>query len=252
MKEREWWQEYFENDYLPFQQGRPYRDTREELDLLRKVLGPPRGRFLLDACCGQGRHAIPLADEGWRVVGVDQSPTLLEFAREEQRKKNPGSPCPRWVRADLRDPLALDFFDVAICLFTSFGYCSKDSDNERILKSIHSALKPGGRFVLDVANRDFLIQHPYAVRNWWRRDDDFILEETRLCPVSSVATTRNILVSSNGVRESEYRIRLYSLHELVRIMVETGFEIDDAYGNFPAEPIMATSPRLILIAKKGN
>ncbi len=252
MKEKEWWQDYFEDSYLPFHRDRPYRDTQEEMELVQNVLGAPKGRSLLDACCGHGRHAFPLSDMGWRVTGVDQSQLMIQMARTEGLKKEEGPPSPQWVRADLRDPVARNCFDAAICLFTSFGYCLNDSDNQRILDSIHLALKPGGQFILDVANRDFLIQHPFAIRNWWQRDDEYILEETKLSPVTSIATTRNVLVSKEEVRESEYQIRLYSLHEIVRMMVEVGFEITGAYGNFPDQPISITSPRLIMVGIKGS
>ncbi|MCA9424592.1 MAG: methyltransferase domain-containing protein [Candidatus Omnitrophica bacterium] len=250
MAEKEWWRTYFEENYLAFHKDRPFRDTQEELDLVQSVLGPAAGRSLLDACCGQGRHAIPLCRLGWRVTGVDQSELMLEMAQREAEGLGRDNGGIEWVRADLRRPMADSRFDAAICLFTSFGYCPEDSENQKVLESIHRALKSGGAFILDVANRDFLIQHPYAIRNWWQRGEEYILEETKLSPVTSLATTRNVLVSTEGVRESEYRIRLYSLHEIVRMMVEIGFEITSAYGNFPAEPIQMTSPRLILVTTK--
>lgn len=248
MESNDWWRTYFDQDYLAFHRDRPFRDVDEEIQLLEKVLGPGRGRRLLDACCGPGRHAHPMAERGWRVTGVDQSAAMLELAREAASAK--GGPLPEWVRADLTLPFANSGFDAAVCLFTSFGYCAEDDRNQSLLFTIHRALRPDGIFVLDVANRDFLVQHPYAIRNWWRRGEEYILEETTLSPVTSIATTRNVLVSRKGVRESEYRIRLYSLHELVRMMVEAGFEITSAFGNFPEVPISPTSPRIILIAKK--
>ena len=41
----------------------------------------PAGGDLLDVPCGYGRHSIPLARAGYRVMGVDRSPTLLAEAR---------------------------------------------------------------------------------------------------------------------------------------------------------------------------
>lgn len=248
MTSNDWWRTYFDEHYLAFHRDRPYRDTEEEIHLLEKVLGPARGRRLLDACCGHGRHAYAMAERGWRVTGVDQSAVMLDLARAAESVE--GRPRPEWVRADLTFPFAVSGFDAAVCLFTSFGYCSEDDRNLSLLENIQRALKPDGLFVLDVANRDFLVQHPYAIRNWWRRGEEFILEETTLSPVTSIATTRNVLVSREGVRESEYSIRLYSLHEVVRMMVEAGFEITSAYGGFPEEPISLSSPRIILVARK--
>jgi 2-polyprenyl-3-methyl-5-hydroxy-6-metoxy-1,4-benzoquinol methylase len=47
---------------------------------LREMLTP--GQHLLDAGCGYGRIAIPLARSGYEVTGLDLSDALLSAARE--------------------------------------------------------------------------------------------------------------------------------------------------------------------------
>jgi len=37
---------------------------------------------VLDLCCGQGRHTVRLAHEGFKVTGLDLSPHLLQAARQ--------------------------------------------------------------------------------------------------------------------------------------------------------------------------
>jgi 2-polyprenyl-6-hydroxyphenyl methylase / 3-demethylubiquinone-9 3-methyltransferase len=53
------------------------------LDLLRQWLGADwRGRVVVDLGCGGGFLAVPLAELGARVVGVDLAPVALRAARE--------------------------------------------------------------------------------------------------------------------------------------------------------------------------
>lgn len=247
--EPDWWKTYFDRDYMDIHADRPYRNTEEEVNLLRSILGPAVGRRLLDASCGYGRHSIPLAGDGWRVVGFDQSEKLLSLAVEnanvlvtEHR--------PKWVRGDLRTAVFSESFDAAISMFTSIGYCARESDNVAILESIHDSLAPGGVFVLDLANRDFLTQYPLALRNWWRRDKDFILEETKFDIATSVATTKNVLIRGDSMKESAFRVRLYSFHEIACYMNETGFEVQRVYGGYGAQPFTPTSHRMIVAARK--
>src|SRR5688572_29403079 len=62
-----------------------YEDFRpslndEELDVLRRFLGPGRGRCL-DLGCGTGVAIPELTRLGWTVVGVDFSEEMLSRAR---------------------------------------------------------------------------------------------------------------------------------------------------------------------------
>ena len=179
----DWWKAYFDRDFLAFHKDRPYQNTEEELSLLDSILGPPRGRRLLDACCGPGRHAIPLSRKGWRVVGLDFSRNLLETARSVLGSvEDTASQPPRWVRGDLSRAPFRAAFDVALSMWTSIGYCDTDDEHRLLLQSVYDCLKPEGTFVLDLANRDCLIQHPGTLRNWWKARRRIRSRKDRLRP----------------------------------------------------------------------
>ena len=76
-------------------------------------------------------------------------------------------------------------------MWTSIGYFAEDSENLRMIEAVYECLKPGGVFVLDLANRDCLLQRADTLKNWWRRGEEYILEETRFDPTTSVATTQS-------------------------------------------------------------
>lgn len=250
--ERDWWKSFFDEYYLPFQLGRPWQNTHQELEFLRSLLGESQGRLLLDACCGPGRHAIPLAEEGWRVVGLDYSRTLLDKGIEEaQKRTNVPALNLNWVRADLQAAPFTSVFDAAICMFTSIGYCAQEGEHRALLESIYQALKPEGVFILDLANRDYLVLHPDANRTWWQVEDRFILEKTRFNPATSQAITENRMIDSDGKTAScEYRIRLFSLHEISNTLFDIGFMIEEIYGSYLKEPPVPNAPRLILLCRK--
>jgi SAM-dependent methyltransferase len=51
-----------------------------------------------------------------------------------------------------------DEFDAVINVSTSFGYLETENEDRKVLREVHKALKPGGRFLLEVANRDDLMR----------------------------------------------------------------------------------------------
>src|SRR5919204_498730 len=127
----ETWDAFFSDFYLRVAAG----DERQERDAQPQALGAarlascPEGGDLLDVACGFGRHAIALADAGYRVVGVDRSHMLLAEAR---RRAGDGRSL-KLVQADYRElPFADESFDAAINLFTSLGYLGDEEDTRAL------------------------------------------------------------------------------------------------------------------------
>jgi SAM-dependent methyltransferase len=127
----------------------PLAQTEKEVDFLRRVLPDPPFHRLLDICCGEGRHAIPLAARGYDVSGIDLDEAALAVARSALDSRQP-------IHCDVRemDRLAHASFDAAICLWQSFGYFDEPT-NVAVLRAIGNVLRPGGRLVLDVYHREF-------------------------------------------------------------------------------------------------
>jgi len=138
----------------------------EEIDRVLALAGmtPGAGGAVLDLACGPGRHSVALAARGFAVTGVDRSAFLLDRARARAAELGAAA---EWVHADMRDFVRPAAFDLALCLFTSFGYFTDDADNQRVLAQVAASLRPGGRCVLDVAGKEVLarIFRPAGVRD---------------------------------------------------------------------------------------
>src|SRR4029453_1646091 len=81
LDQRPWYVDFFDGDYLRiFGPVLPSERTAAEVNAVVERLGLPRGARLLDLGCGQGRHAVPLAQLGYQVVGLDLRRPLLDRA----------------------------------------------------------------------------------------------------------------------------------------------------------------------------
>jgi SAM-dependent methyltransferase len=56
----------------------------------------------------------------------------------------------------MRNPIDAKPVDAVFNLFTSFGYFDNEKDDKKVFQSVYDALKPGGFFVLDYLNEEFV------------------------------------------------------------------------------------------------
>jgi SAM-dependent methyltransferase len=130
------------------------KDYAGEVDLVERVLakhgaaGPKR---ILDLGCGTGSHALPLAERGHRVTGVDRSPGMLAQARAKAATLTLAH-APVFIEGDV---CRLDLgrrFDAALMMFMVLGYQYENADLVAALANLRGHLAPAGLFVFDVWN----------------------------------------------------------------------------------------------------
>lgn len=103
----------------------------------------PPGARVLDVCCGTGQLARRLSRHGYVVNGLDSSAEMLRVARASVPEA--GFVHEDAVRFAVDEP-----FDAVVCTFDSLNHLLEPENVARALRSVHEALKPGGRFVFDV------------------------------------------------------------------------------------------------------
>lgn len=243
----EWWKEIFGELYFKIDGAKKWahRDT----DIIESMLKLKKRDQILDLACGYGRIAIELSKRGYMVTGFDLSQSFLELAKKAAKRENLTV---QFIRGDMRRIPFEESFDYVINWQTSYGYFEKEEDNFSVLQEIYLALKPGGEFLLDVVNRDNLIKR-FATKNWTEREDYYFLVEDKFNPLTSRLETDWILVWENGdVRKLSHSVRIYSLHEIRKMLKEAGFVDIKVLGNYQGEDFNAASPRIITLCQKRN
>jgi SAM-dependent methyltransferase len=244
-----WYEEFFDEYYL-----RSYRprlalvDSEKEAEFVMGQLRLQSGMRLLDICCGQGRHAVPLARRGLRVAGLDLSARLLAEAEKAAREAGVSL---ELVRRDMRDIPWTGEFDGAINMFTAFGYFDDDEENFRVLEGMARALKPGGRFCLDVMSYSWLLRH-YEATGWSRGEGDLLeLETRRVDWMTGYHAAEVTLVEPDGARKARTtRLRLFAPHELVAWLRRAGLTVEALFGDLAGSPFGLDTPRLVLVGRK--
>ena len=223
-----WFVDLFDEDYLRTLPFLTAQATQAEAEFVIDAMNLSPGAQLLDVGCGYGRHAMELAARGYHLVGLDLSTPLLVRGGEEAHRRNLTI---NFVRGDMRE---LDFdaqFDGAYCLFSTFGYFD-DETNKKALSNIARALRPGGRVLIEILNRDYLISD-LPTRVWWEGDGCVVLEEVELNYFSSrIQVNRSVVFDDGRQLEQEISIRAYSLHEVGKLMHAAGFRVLEVSGGY--------------------
>jgi SAM-dependent methyltransferase len=248
---KQWFEEIFDDDYLRTLPFLTPRQTEREAHFIAESLGVSRGGTLLDLACGYGRHAMELTQRGFQVTGLDLSLPLLIRAADAARRAGLNVD---FIHGDMREISFENAFDGAYCMFTSFGYFDDDT-NRKVAANLARAIKPGGRLLLDLVNRDYLVRD-VPTRVWWQGDGCVVLEEVDFNYFSSrLQVQRSIIFEDGRQAEQEISIRAYALHEIGKVLHHAGFRVTEVSGGLAARGRFfgADSRQLLVLAeKKGN
>jgi len=242
---KRWYEDFFGSDYL-IRYVHP--ETPAQVEAIDKILHLRQGGRILDVACGAGRHTIELSKRGYRVTGFDLSAPLLAEARKAAR--NAGVK-PTFVRGDMRRLPYRNAFDAAISMFTSFGYFDRPAEDSQVLRGIARALRPRGKFLMELFNRDSLVAR-LPSQSWQARDDStVVLEDASFDLLRGRFETRQIIIDKKGTREFTASVRAYTLAELKEMLDAAGLFVHRVLGGLDLSPYTARSWRLVLYAVKG-
>ncbi len=241
-----WWRDHFSGLMLDLWQSLlPQERAKGDADFLQAACQLPEGARLLDVPCGEGRVASELASRGFQVVGVDISSGLLDSARQRAEARKV---VVEWHEGDMRHLPWEDSFDAAFCWGDSFGYLD-DAGNEEFLTAVRQALKPGGRWAMEMGMVAEVLFARYR-EELTREVGGIQVAIRRLFDPRQGRLAVNYTLTRAGMEEKRTAsYRIYTCSELCRMLERAGFVIDHLYGATGA-PFQIGSERLCIVARK--
>ncbi|HQK17190.1 MAG TPA: methyltransferase domain-containing protein, partial [Polyangiaceae bacterium] len=245
-KGRAGWEEAFTDEFVRAYPRLTPGQVKAEVSFIEESLGIQYGGVVLDLGCGSGQHAVELASRGFNVVGYDLSLTMLAMAADEAQERGQKI---NFLQGDMREMAFEEVFDGVFSWATSFGFFD-DEINASVIQRVHRALRKGGMFLLDLINRDYICSRlPSLV--WFEGDGCVCIDDAQFNSITSrLRVKRTIMIEDGTSKEVEYSIRLYSLHEIGRILHDTGFKVVEVSGHPATHGAFfdADSPRVITLA----
>jgi SAM-dependent methyltransferase len=244
----EWWDGFFDGLMQDVQLGlwTDDQDNRASAEKIERAIGLHRPAPVLDVPCGEGRISIELAARGHDVTGVDLNERFLADGRRKAQERGLSI---RWERRDMRDLYFESEFEAVLNFGGSFGYFDED-DNARVVAGVRRALRPGGRFLIDVPTTETIFPR-FRERLWSTSHGFVVLNENRFDHESGRVEGDWTIVAPDGRRESLHSsIRLYTYRELVDQLRAAGFADVEGFDAANLEPFALGASRLLLVATK--
>ena len=217
-----------------------------EVEPLLALVGA-KPQSILDLCCGPGRFAIPLARLGYRVTGVDRTAFFLDKAKERAAAENVDI---EWVQEDMRTFARPGTFDLALSMFTSFGYFDDKAEDLTVLRNIFASLRPGGVLVMDLVGKELVAAKFSAAISKKQPDGTVVIDRREVLDDWTRVRMEWTIIKGNSVRIFTVHHTVYSGQELKDRLTAAGFGDVRLYGTMEGAPYGREADRLIAVARK--
>jgi SAM-dependent methyltransferase len=242
---QQWFHNWFNSPYYHLLYNK--RDDKEAVYFINNLINrikPNQNAVLLDVACGRGRHSVCLNKKGYDVTGFDLSIANIKYALQFENSSL------QFFVHDMRSLFYADKFDIALNLFTSFGYFDTNDEHITALKNINKALKPGGLLVLDYFNTHKIINNLVAETTTWVNDIDFHITKS----IQGNKIIKNITFEDNDEAYNfQEAVSTFYSADFEQFFNLSGFEVVHQFGNYSLDDFNnETADRLIFICKKAH
>ncbi|MSQ33478.1 MAG: class I SAM-dependent methyltransferase [Dehalococcoidia bacterium] len=215
------------------------------------------GSPILELGVGTGRLAIPLAQAGFRVTGVDLSAGMLAALRH----KGP-PPGLELVEAPFHRLRLRKRYRLAFCAFNGFMHLAAPDEQLAALQAVHHLLRAGGVLILDLPapSPEYQAAVGELLLDWVRTDPATGHRVAKLVAAEGDASTQQERVTyffdeidaEGGVvrRIATFTLHHYGRYEMEHLLARAGFALERIYGSHDLEPFHADSARMILVARR--
>lgn len=208
---------YSQEWYATFLSSVEEPQTAKEVSYIKRQFPLPEYAKLLDVGCGPGRHAVPLAQSGYCVTGIDKNAAVLKVAR--QKTPELIRETTHFLQLDQRELHTLDErFDGVICLWQSFGFF-EPKENQEVLQQLNALLRPQGRALFDLYNAEALSNAPA------RKEIEHDGRRAHITQ-SLVQKFWEVRISYDGSKqEDRFRWRVYDFEEFAALAKKSSFRV---------------------------
>ena len=212
----------------------------------KKCNGP-----VLEVASGTGRLSKYITDLGLPYTGIDNSQSFLDVSIENLGSRG------TFLLRDMRDFHLNKKFDFIFIGFNSFLHNLTDKDAVSCLASIKTHLNDGGLFLLSIFQPDhsFLYRDEYLYEA--RTSFHYQGKQCRMMEKNSFddetqinSLTWQLEIDGNLSEETySFKQRMYYPHKMDLLFQETGFSIQEKFGDWEMNPLDEESPLQIYICK---
>lgn len=246
---KEWFEKWFSSKYyLELYSHRDEEDARWIINLLQRSIPFSTQSRVLDIACGAGRHSIELARRGFDVTGFDLSPYLIGEARKVLKDSKEKGLRLNFKILDMRYFNFKGNFDIALNIFSSFGYFDDDDSNFSVFRNASDSIRQNGYFLFDYLNKDYLLKNIVPSSTTSKGKYKIIQKRN----VTGNFVRKEITIKDGKLTAGfEERLKLYSPNEIKKALALFDFKVEKTFGDYFGNKFSKNdSQRFIAFARK--
>lgn len=207
--------------------------------------------ILLDLACGTGTMSVRMAQKGYDVIGIDNSPEMLNEAREKAADAGEDI---LFLCQDMCDIDLYGTVDCTVCLLDSLNHLESEEELLAAFKGVSLFTVPGGLFIFDV-NTEYKHKHVLGDNTFvYENDDVYCVWQNEYDDESrTVEIFLDFFEEENGLyrRSSEYFTeRAFSDDDIRRMLGEAGFTDIKLYDELRKTAPPDNAERVFYVARK--
>lgn len=208
--------------------------------------------LVLELGCGTGSMTELLAQKGYDMIGIDNSPDMLEIAME---KRDESGHDILYLMQDMREFELYGTVRAAVSVCDSVNYILEEEELLEVFRLVNNYLDPGGIFIFDMNTPykyEEVIGDTTIAEN--REESSFIWENyfDEETGINEYALTLFIREEAGLYRKYEefHYQKAYDPQRVMELLEEAGLKFVAAYDAFSREAPREDSERIYLIARE--
>ncbi|MGE0492907.1 MAG: trans-aconitate 2-methyltransferase [Vulcanimicrobiota bacterium] len=213
------------------------------VELLLELAG---SRRVLELGIGTGRLALPLAEAGVEIEGLDISDLMIEMLRAK-----PGGTELTVHRADFRDFELQRRYGLVFIAFSTFLALLDQEHQIHCMECVAAHLEPGGRFLVEAFWPDpARFDRGQRVAAYAMTDDGVHVHFAIHDLVRQRVSARHLLMGTGGIECYPAELRYVWPSELDLMARLAGLALEARYGDWNKTPLTASSERFLSLYRR--
>ncbi len=202
---------------------------------------------VLDVGAGTGNMAMALAQKGLKVVAAEPDEAMAEYIRQKALRSNVSIPV--HIKSMQEINQIPDQVNGMYCIGNTLPHLNNQKELEYFIRKCYEKLDSGERFILQLVNYEKVLSavedfsFPVIQKGGITFTRQYRLEKDK------IIFTTHLTVNGDNFSNS---IPLFPVtsSQLLPLLQEAGFKVEQVYGNFVCQDYSKHSPALIVVVKK--
>lgn len=245
--------DHFADIYDEFMQTVSYEKWADYIESLWEKHGKKKPALILDLACGTGNLTLQLVKRGYEMIAVDQSPQMLDIAREKIGEATNRDVL--YLQQDMRELELYGTVDAVLCTCDSLNYLLEEKELSRVFRLVENYLEPGGLFIFDL-NTEYKYAEILGDQTFADTADDaafiwqnYYYEEEKINEYQVTFFQKDVDGLYQRHEEIHYQ-KAYDIEKVRQLLEKNGLEVRAVYNGFTMDEATACSERVCFVARE--